>query len=571
MSNIDAFSFLPPRPHYYLWHLISLGVIEAQFPDFVGEAERDLTSPDITGSAWDRIRAHSAMALAPGRIALIDVGVGRNHPNLKARIDQNLSIDFVSHPYGAKTVQRDDATAFEPEQSSAFFTGLSVADLEPLDLSVQENAFLTSLVSELANSNGVVRTLIDNDDVFGTHGTAIAGLAVGEPQIANGGDVAMMEDILTGGDDLAPGLNINLIPYFGVDPLSELISIRSSFEQKPEHFIAAFLYAWKTGADVILLPRGIPDPARGWLKFKQELSEDLDDRHNWERADLFARLEEMKPSGSELQPHAAGKTANQSLGWDVLASLLIAISKQVPIVCAAGNDGESQLIYPANLAAPDNGIVAVGAVTAASRRAGYSNYGHGLTLVAPSDDSEVHNRHQLRINRTDPLIGQHAYVPRSAAIVPFSEFNLLTTDLPGVFGYSPGEEPYSLMQPPQNKNVQQPQGDQLQQQGSDQGTGGGYYTSFGGTSGASALVGGAAALVARAYKVKHGQTARLSGPALKQILVAACDQNAEVVPGAGPLTADPMNADNEATKGREYFFGAGLLNVGSAVQAILSS
>jgi subtilisin family serine protease len=557
----NPLSFTPPRPHYYLWHLIALGVIEAEYPDPPAGEAIDLTSPEILGTAWDRIRAQCKITERPGRIALIDVGVTRSHPNLQSRIDPDLSIDLVSHPYGAKSVARIDATEFasglqfEPEEKKAFFTGLSTASLGPLGLNVEGEAYLASLVAELASSEGVIRTLVDNDEDFGGHGTAIAGLAVGEPQIANEGDLADMNDILAGGDNLAPGSDLNLIPYFGVDPLSKLISIRSSFEQNADHFIAAFLYAWKTGADVILLPRGIPDPVRGWLKPKPELSDDLADRKNKERANLFARLHEADAGESELNPYATSKTARENLGWDVLASLIVAISKQVAIVCAAGNDGESQLIYPANLAAPDNGVIAVGAVTGASRRSAYSNYGHGLTLVAPSDDSEVYNRHQLRLDRTDPLIGQHAHHAGSAAIVPYSEFSLLTTDLPGVFGYAPGTDPYSSIFPPLD----------------NPGIGGGFYTSFGGTSGASALIGGAAALIARAHKAKHGIDARLSGPALKQVLVDACDQDAEVSPGAGPITPDPMNADDEPSRGKTYFFGAGLPDLGKAIAPILSS
>lgn len=86
---------------------------------------------------------------------------------------------------------------------------------------------------------------------------------------------------------------------------------------------------------------------------------------------------------------------------------MLAISRKIPIVCAAGNDAESQLIYPAALAADDNGIIAVGAVTAEGFRSGYSDYGEGLTLVAPLDDYEVYNRHQSRLDRSDPLLAMH--------------------------------------------------------------------------------------------------------------------------------------------------------------------
>lgn len=553
MTDANSISFIPPPEHYYLWHLIAMGVIEADFASS-GPAAANLADPEILSTVWDRLNAAYPVAVTPARVALIDVGVSRKHPNLVRRIDDALSIDLVSHPYGAKTISNPTATPYDPEAREAFFTGLDIAGLGSLDLSPEGASWLDDLVADLSTSEGVVRTLLDTDDTFGSHGTGIAGLVVGEPALADSEGYASLSDLLEGNGSVTPSSDFGLLPYFGVDPLSRLISIRTSFEQNAAHFVSAFLYAWKTGADVILVPRGIPDPVRGSLSHKPELELDLDKRRNWERADLFARLDEATPEASELKPHAVGAVAKRDLGWDVLAKLLVAISKSVPIVCAAGNDGESQLIYPANLAAPDNGIIAVGAVSGAGRRSGYSNYGRGLTLVAPSDDGEVYTRHQLRLDRSNPMVGLHAWVPGTAAVVPYSPLALLTTDLPGSFGYAEGTEPYSSIFPPHH----------------NPGLGGGYYTSFGGTSGASALVGGAAALVARAHKARHGANARLSGMEMKAALIAACDPDAVVLPGAAELTPDPMNADDEPAKGKAYFFGAGLLDAGKAVISILT-
>ncbi|RYZ34052.1 MAG: peptidase S8, partial [Sphingobacteriales bacterium] len=85
----------------------------------------------------------------------------------------------------------------------------------------------------------------------------------------------------------------------------------------------------------------------------------------------------------------------------------------------------------------------------------------------------------MRIDRTNPMVGLHAYDPGTGVAIPHSHLSLLTTDLPGSFGYAEGSEPYSSVFPPLD----------------NPGLGGGYYTSFGGTSGAAALVAGAAALV----------------------------------------------------------------------------
>ena len=103
------------------------------------------------------------------------------------------------------------------------------------------------------------------------------------------------------------------------------------------------------------------------------------------------------------------------------------------------------------------------------------------------------------------------------------------------------------------------------------GIGGGYYTSFGGTSGAAALVGGVAALVQRAHRAVHSGSGKLDGIAVKSILEEASRRSSNVGPGFRPLTPDCMNADNEDVIDPRYFFGAGLLNAAAAVDVVLNS
>lgn len=59
-----------------------------------------------------------------------------------------------------------------------------------------------------------------------------------------------------------------------------------------------------------------------------------------------------------------------------------AISKDIVMVASAGNSGNEQLRYPARY----DGVIAVGAVDSESRRAGFSSYGVGLTVMAPGAD-----------------------------------------------------------------------------------------------------------------------------------------------------------------------------------------
>lgn len=55
--------------------------------------------------------------------------------------------------------------------------------------------------------------------------------------------------------------------------------------------------------------------------------------------------------------------------------------KGTPVLVATGNDSRSSISFPANV--PE--AIAVGASTNRGQRSGYSNYGEGLDFVAPSD------------------------------------------------------------------------------------------------------------------------------------------------------------------------------------------
>lgn len=551
-----------PQSYYYLWHLAALGVIKADFgqppPEMPGEddsAIREKPDPKISSTAWDLIAA--AGSVHPAKVALIDVGVSRDHPNLASRVERGESIDLASHRYGARIAEElHDDDPHTPEERYSFFANLSLSGLGNLGLSNDDDEYLAEIVAEYKSSQGVLRRLIDPETLFASHGTACAGLIVGEPAaiVEATGETQVPEVIFdASGPDAAPSRNRNVLPYFGVDPFSRLVSIRTSFESDPLQFIAAFLYAYQQRADVIVLPRGLPDPKRSRVQPKNELKADLEQYRNRDAADLFARIAVALNGPAELDPHATQEGSNPQRLWKILKHLIVAISRKIPIVCAAGNSGESQMIYPASLAADNNGIIAVGAVTVEGFRSGYSNYGEGLTLVAPSDDGEVFNRHQLRIDRLSPFFVRHAYPPGQLKQYRYSHFSLLTTDLPGWFGYDSGANPWSSLLPFSD----------------NPGIGGGYYTTFGGTSGAAALIGGVCALVQRAYKINHGANSRLNGVKLKTLLTEASTHDSIVTPGFRPLTPDCMNSDAEDAHGVTYFFGAGLPHASEAVRLAL--
>ncbi|MGP3696726.1 S8 family serine peptidase [Rhodobacter sp. NSM] len=537
---------IPPR-YYWLWHLAALNVLDGDFgqpiepiPPLSESALREVPAPQIRSTVWDRIDGGTAT------VALIDTGVSRVHPNLRSRVDADRSIDFTSHRYGAQSVPVGDASPSTREGSRAFFPDLDLDGLQPLQLSSHEQDFLEALVEDLRQSKGVTRHLLDGDESFAAHGTACAGLIVGEPAaVAEGSTEALPPE--SAFPDGVPNPDGNLLPYFGVDPFSRLISIRTSFESDPYQFITAFLYAWQHKVDVIVLPRGLPDPVRGPLQPKEDLKADLETWKSRHAADLFQRLQVLGNGAGD--PYAAQTGFQPDRPWKILCHLIQAISRHIPVVCAAGNDGESQLIYPANLADDSNGIIAVGAVTAEGLRSGYSSYGEGLTLVAPSDDYPVYNRHQRRQNTFDPLMALHDHSVGAGKTHVYSTLELVTTDLPGVFGYDSGSQPWSTVMPSQG----------------NPGLGGGYYTAFGGTSGASALIGGLVALAQRARRAAGKDP--LGGLALKRLLVAASSTSSVVKPGCRPLTPDTMNADDEPLLGPQAFFGAGLPDASALVDA----
>lgn len=525
--------------YYYLWHLAALNIIDADFGATAGPPDElwkpcvpPGARPEIRGTVWDRIHDAVGCDTAPARVALIDVGASRKHPNLKDRILADDSIDLTTG--GALSALGSDAGG--PKDRRILDREVDPSITGRMNLSPVDQALFRSVVAQLADPVETLTGLSQGDETFGSHGTAVAGLIVGAPA-ANA----------TSEDPQRPSL-----PYYGVDPFSRLISIRTSFEGDPLQFIAAFLYALEKDADVIVLPRGLPDPERGRLQAKEDLKTDCELWENRHAADLLARLKETaKPDAPTPYAPVAGHT-DQRL-WHILERLVVAISRSIPIVCAAGNDGESQLIFPANLAVEkDNGIIAVGAVTAEGFRSGCSNYGKGLTLVAPSDDCEVFNQHQLRIDRNSLAARLHEYQPGGGREYAYCPLELITTDLPGAFGYSEGAD-FPVLEDPTDRHPSQD----------------GALTFFGGTSGASALVGGVAALVQRTQRAIHPKAPRLSGVKVKEILQYSSDLKATVAPGVRPLTPDDMNCSGEHSRPPKYFFGSGLLNAARAVDMVL--
>lgn len=484
-----------------LWHLVAIGVLELDDAD-------DGPCPRVLRTVWDALaEAAQDDAAAPARVALIDVGVGEGHPDLVGVVGAE-AIDLATHPAGARyrpvDAEPDETTPREGQKPDSFFAALG-EDLTRFGALTQAQAErLGAIVARLRDASGIRRRTAFYDRAFPAHGTAAAGLIVGDPGLETRRE---------------PG-----IAYAGVDPYSRLIPIKTSFDPDPESLIAALLYADAMRADVIVVPREFPDPV---------LAPMVPLPAGGGSGDALARKRAALLGSTPEDDRDAGRDPD----WELLRRLLVAISQTIPIVAAAGNSGESQLCYPASLAEIRGaGIIAVGAVNAYGYRAGYSN-GGPVTIYAPSDDSEVLDRRQARLDpegATQPLEIRAA---GAAVCVPFSRRTIVATDLPGDWGYAGDARAFPG--------------------GADRG---GLYGAFGGTSAATAIVGGVVALAARAARIAGGP---LDGPTAKRIL-RDTGREAPARAPAPPGEAPRRDAEPVALG------GARIVDAAAAVAAVLS-
>jgi len=491
--------------YYGLWHLAAMGVIDVEAtPGGVGWKVKDVIWRD------------EGLSAEPARIALIDTGVA-DHPNLRHRILWDEAIDFGTRDAGAFYIRGDHSGGItdSTEQPQAL-TGIAAeADLKRvingLGLAQYLRKGVEALLLERVRHGGRKRMLSFQDQRYPSHGTTAAGLAVGTP-------------LLIGGK-VGPGT----LPFFGVDPMSVIIPVATSPEPEPGQLILALVYALANGADVILMPRGADNPARAPRRDPRRKGFAVT------RYDTLARQ------------------------WELFEAVLKAVSKRIPVICAAGNSGDRAIEYPASLAASDNGIIAVGAVTAAGRRSGYGCYGKGLfdegvTIVAPSNDFRVYTRHEIRLDPQAPQAIDHNWLIHDLpgeAYVEYANEAPFSIDIPGPRGYSGGGQ----VRPGGEADLES------------------LYTLFGGTSAASCQVAGVVALMRRSARHYEGKQRTLNkgkgwnGTFVKKALAAS---------GVGEIFGNPLrpNRANDGDLGmadRDLWplqFGAGLISAKKAIQAV---
>lgn len=426
-----------------LWPLVSMGVLTPG-PD------PETTGPFHAPNGW------TVQAPRRTRVAMIDISVAVHHPNLSGSVNLDLAFDLGSTRLGA-------------------FPYRSVTDeLGDLGLSVETgltdglpvtSRLLTELIDRLSrNATPLLKPLLPaTASEFSGHGTAMAGLIAGRPAAASGLD-----------NDGKPG-EIPL-PFCGVDPNCDLIPISTSFDPDPEALCLAFLYAELIRADVVVLARIVPDPLRAV-------------------PNLASLTIGARPMVDAIA--AAFPSKDRLELWSELAELIVRSSHRRPIVCAAGNENEEHGVYPANLAADDNGIISVSAINARGQPSSYS-VGTNATVAGPSSDGEIFNRTEVRLDTR-----RHDYdpvgVPGDNDNARYSSFEIISCDVPGDPGYTAG-----LYQ--DSERV-----DRLRDYGS-------YFCRFGGTSAASALIAGFLSLGMTAGQLPGGT----GGVAAKAWLLSKC-------------------------------------------------
>lgn len=519
--------------YHYLWHLIAIGAVQAQPADAEG------AKYEITPDAWALLDlADDELPGAGETIALIDIGVNDEHPNLTPRILE--TVDFAAHPYGAHYEAREDPPdmgdgvqpwapmkrGLEIALDSSLVGPGAWAMLEALPLPPAQAA----LVQRLKEGRGVRHKVPHTSrQRYPGHGTACAGLLVGAPASGEFDPSTICEGI--------ESLDEGPIPYWGVAPGAQLLPIIVSGQPTAEQLIFAFLYAWDNEVSVIHFPREASDP---WRAYKHQ------------------------PGYGDTR-YVSDDHARDA--WDLFETVLQKVSDDIPVVCATGNDGYAHLIYPASKSNASNGLIAAGAVTYNARRASYSNYarqvdggeeagsgeeaedageGSAVTLVAPSDDEEVYTRHQLRFDREAPAWRDHNFTVHSAhdssLEIPYSPQALFTTDVPGPRGYADG-----FLQGTESE----------ERLNEDRAA---LYTLFGGSSGASALVAGSVALLQAKNRAEFGTP--LNGSGVKsRLLSSGVSQVAWPWLEVQPFPVQPDMPNGEATITFAEQFGAGVLDL----------
>jgi len=337
----------------------------------------DLTTGD--SAAWDDATR------APVTVALIDTPVAWQNPNLYDAIDRARMIDFSVEDNGAFPVPSGD---------------LGTSDAQAARAAVQ-NTPDGQLRSDASVSSAV-------NPAFAGHGTAMAGLIGARPLDSA---VPLMHKP-SNMDGTGYGEEPVVLPYAGVNPCCQIVPISTSQSPNAKMLLNAFAYAQEIGADVIVFATALVPEFQG-------------DGHGCESgADDCA--------GQLPTPETTGPL---TADWQALEDKILEIGAQTYIVCAAGNAGVDAAVYPASLSTAANKIISVGALASDETLAAYSTA--QADVYVPSGDAPHLDLDGFRV---DPFASNRVGLPGKPDDVPRSTAayaELITTDVPGPFGYNP--------------------------------------------------------------------------------------------------------------------------------------
>ena len=480
------------RDLFFLWHLEHLGVLTR------------------TDGGWDAPLWDEAAGADPVTVALVDSGVDPGHPNLVAALT-GPQVDFAPRLYGAVhapagealaalTRARDPspavtkalvAEALADAEAHAAARGLDIDRLRTLEAEVQSEADPTdaatqfraalripeaplrepglsgvdaaiaalglpgdagSKISARATRIGEGYATLDVEDparFFGAHGTACAGLVGGRP-------ASRAHEFYTA------------LPYYGVNPHCRIRSYSTPYGHEIQPVTNALLAAYLSGAEVILIPRGVYDTAsRAGL--------DVANARRGTRIDMVgATDEELVDEDQAVRHRLEAETG-------LFESLLAAISEHRYVILTSGNDGfADRLAYPAStLEAADTALIA----GATNRRGFPSSYSNGEALGdtvinVVSDDGTVIDRDRVHLDTDTREGSDYDFAPHIPEGLEnrYSPWAPLSLDVRGPWGYAAS----ARLDPPEYDD------------GVDLGS---LYTLFGGTSAASSILAGAVSLL----------------------------------------------------------------------------
>lgn len=366
------------------------------------------------------------------RVVIFDTGVEVEHPSLKENIDTGAARDFDHSVNGEGRPIRSGSKASASEGERPYE--------------------LAQMAQRWAEAGRI-------DNKHDAHGTACAGI-VGAREPTDSPDKGSVTEQKAGDahepmDPPAEG-SLSDPKVVGVAPECTLVPIRLSTNFEIDALVKALEYA-KTAGDVILLPRflawpdemaealelKIKEPSKweqGWRKLRdlrdlaEEPSKKAEEPSKWKEElgrldEVLRNLAKEEPSEPEqefrkldeavrdlaeknepserkralrkldkvLRDLAKEKPSEREQELRRLDEALRDLAERKPVVCAAGNDGSDQLIYPANL----EEVIAVGACNEKGYRSTYSQHGEGLDVVAPSNDVPNEDRDLVRLDEEE--------------------------------------------------------------------------------------------------------------------------------------------------------------------------